>query len=189
MQGIVNAVFTLFHFNFCGTANLDHSNTAGQFRQAFLQLFTVIIRCCGFNLRTDLTATTFNRLFLTRAINDGCVFFGDVHCFSRAQHIQRNSFQLDAKIFGNHLTTGQDRKIFQHRFTAITKTRGFNSGDFQATTQLIHHQCSQCLAFHIFRNDQQRTAGLYNSFQQRQHWLQVCQLGFVQQDERIFHLY
>ncbi len=54
VQGVFNAGFLLFHFNFGTGANLDHCNAAGQLGQTLLQFFTVVVRGGFSNLRTDL---------------------------------------------------------------------------------------------------------------------------------------
>ncbi len=43
MLSIVNAVFTLFHFDFCVAADADDSNAADQLSKALLKLFAVIV--------------------------------------------------------------------------------------------------------------------------------------------------
>ena len=43
VEGVLDAILLFFHFYFCGAANTDHSNPAGELRQPFLQLFAVII--------------------------------------------------------------------------------------------------------------------------------------------------
>ena len=50
MKGIIHTVFLLFHGHFSCSANLDHGNTACQFRNAFLQFFLVVIRGGFFGL-------------------------------------------------------------------------------------------------------------------------------------------
>ena len=46
----------------------------------------------------------------------------------------------------------------ERALAAIAETRSFYCDDFQATTQTIYYKNTQCLAFHIFSNDQQRLA-------------------------------
>ncbi len=54
VQGVFNAGFLLFHFNFGASANLDHCNAAGQLGQTLLQFFTVVVRGSFGNLGADL---------------------------------------------------------------------------------------------------------------------------------------
>ncbi len=187
VQGIVNAVFAFFHFNFRCTANFNQGNTASQFGQTFLKFLTVIVRRSFFDLSFDLAAACIDVVFSAGTVNDRCFLFGDGHCFGSTQHIEGNAFQFDAQLFGDQLTAGEDRNVFEHGFTAITEARCFNSSDFQAAAQLVDNQSCQGFAFDIFSNDQERLTGLNNSFEDRQHRLQVGQFLFMQQDERAFH--
>ena len=92
VQRIIDAVFTLFHFHFRGTADFQHGNTAGQFRDTLLQLFTVIIGCGVFDLRADLRHTRLNVFFIASAVNNHRVIFGDIDALGRAQHIEGHIF-------------------------------------------------------------------------------------------------
>jgi hypothetical protein len=78
------------------------------------------------------------------------------------------TFELDAEIFADHLAAGQDRHVFEHRLAAVTKARRLDRGDFQAAAQFVDDERRQSLAFDIFGDDQQRLAGLNDSFEQRQ---------------------
>src|ERR1700756_4704405 len=53
------AFFFFFHFPFPRGPDLDHRHTAGEFRHAFLQLFTVVVRRGLFDLRLDLLDARF----------------------------------------------------------------------------------------------------------------------------------
>src|SRR3546814_14878668 len=53
VERIVDAVLAILHLDFRRAADLDDRNAAGELRQAFLQLFTVIVRRRGLDLRAD----------------------------------------------------------------------------------------------------------------------------------------
>ena len=95
-------------------------------------------------------------------------------------------FELDAEIFRDRLTTGQDREVFQHCLAAVAEARCLDGCDLEAATQLVDDESGECFAFDVFCDDQQRTRGLHDSFQDRQHGLQVGKLLLVDQDVRIF---
>ena len=54
--------------------------------------------------------------------------------------------ELDAEVFADHFATGQDRDVFEHRLTTITKARGLDGRDVQRATQLVDDQRCQRLA-------------------------------------------
>ena len=52
---------------FGGAANFDHCNAAGEFRQTFLQFFTIVVRCRFFDLLANLVGAAFDlRIFHQR---------------------------------------------------------------------------------------------------------------------------
>ena len=75
-----------------------------------------------------------------------------------------------------------DRDVFQHRLAAIAEAGRLHRGNLQPAAQLVHHQRGERLAFDVLGDDQQRTAGLRDRFQQRQQRLQAGQLLLMDQD-------
>jgi hypothetical protein len=120
--------------------------------------------------------------FLPAPFDDRGVFLLDQDLLGLAEHGERDVLELDAEVFADHLATGQDRDVFQHRLAAIAEARRLHGRDLQAAAQLVHHQGGQRLALDVLGDDQQRTAGLHDGFQQRQHRLQAGQLLLVDQD-------
>ncbi len=188
VQSVINAVLTLFHFNFGCTTNADHGNTTGQLGQTLLQFFLVVVGSCVFDLTADLSHAAFDVGLGTATVNDCGVFLGDRNALGCAEHVEGHVFQLDAEVFGNNCTTGQDSDVFQHGFTAVTEARSFYSSDLQATAQLVDNQRCKRFAFNVFSNDDQRLAGLNNGFEDRQHWLKRGELLLVKKDQRVIHL-
>ena len=188
MHGVINAVFLLFHFNFGRTTDTDHGNTASQLGQTLLQFLTVVIRGGVFDLLLDLANAGFDVGFLASTVNDGGLVLGNADFLGGAEHVEGDILELDAEVFGNQLTIGQDRHVFHHRLATITEARSLDGSNLEAATQLVDHEGSKCFAFNVFSDDQQRTAGLNNSFEDWQHGLQVREFFLVIQDEWIFQL-
>ncbi|CNU94829.1 Uncharacterised protein [Salmonella enterica subsp. enterica serovar Bovismorbificans] len=189
MQGIFNAGFLLFHFNFGRSANFDYRNAACQFRYALLQFFTIVVGGRFFNLLTDLSNTALDGSFFTHAINDGGGVFVDHNTFRLTQVFQGCFFQLHTDLFRDYGTAGQGSDILQHRLTTIAEARCFNRSHFHDATHGVHYQGSQRFAFNIFSDDQQRFACFCNGFQNRQHFADVGDFLISQQDERAFQFY
>jgi hypothetical protein len=61
-------------------------------------------------------------------------------------------------------------------------------GALQAATQLVDHKRRQRLTLNVFRNDQQRTAGLNHSLQKRKHGLKVRELGLIDENVRVLQV-
>ncbi len=111
IQSIINTVFLFFHFNFCCTTHADNSNTTSEFSKSFLQFLTVIVRSCFFDLSLDLIDASSNFRLLSSTINNGGVFFRNVHFLCTSKHIQSDIFKFNAHIFRNNLSGCQDCDI------------------------------------------------------------------------------
>ena len=92
VQSVVNAVLAFLHFNFGGTTDADNGNTASQFGQTLLQLFTVVVRGRVFDLRLDLGNPPRDVGLLAGAVDDRGVFLVDANPLGapacRGQHSQ-----------------------------------------------------------------------------------------------------
>ena len=86
--------------------------------------------------------------------------------------------ELDAEIFRDRLTAGQDGDVLQHGLAAIAEARRFHGCNFQAAAQLIDHKSCQRLAVDVLSHDQQGLTGLHYRFEQRQQFLKARQLLF-----------
>ncbi len=185
VESVIDAILALLDFNFRRAADLDDGNAASQLRQAFLQLFLVIVRGGVLDLLTDLLGAALDRVMVASAIDDDGVVLVDGDALGGAQHGERDAFQLDAQIFRDHFALGQDGDVFQHRLATIAKARRLDRSNLQAAAQLVDDQGRQRFAFNVFRDDQERPARLNDGFQDRKDRLQVRQLLFVDQDVRI----
>ena len=88
--------------------------------------------------------------------------------FGAAKILERDVFELDAQLFGDHLAVGENRDIFEHRFAPVAKSRGLDGDDFQRAADLVDHQSRQSFAFDLFGDDQQRFTGLGSGFKHRE---------------------
>ena len=188
MQCVFNAGLLLFHFHLGAGTDLDHRNTASQLGHALLQLLFVVVRGRVFDLTTDLANAGFDDLGVTGTVDDGGVLFGQNHALGVTQVFQSRAFQAQAHFFGDHSAASQNGDVFQHGFATVTKAWRLGSSHFDDAAHVVDDQSRQRFTFHVFCNHQQRTAGLGNSFQHRQHFADVGDLLVHQQDERVFEL-
>src|SRR5690606_28458572 len=185
VQGVFNAGFLLFHFDFGGSANANHGNTASQLGHALLQFFTVVVGSGLFDLNADLFHASFDVGAVASAVDDRGVFLGHFNALGLTQVVQSRFFQGHTGFFGDHGTASQDSDVFQHGFATIAKARSFNGGSLQNATDVVHNQSSLGFAFHVFSNDQQRTAGLGNLLQYGQQITDVGDFLVENQNKRI----
>ena len=130
-QGIFHAMLLLFELGFSGSANTDDGNAAGEFRQAFLEFFFIVVAGALIDLHSDLLDATLDLLRITLSANDGGVVFIGNDLFSFAQVLDGGGFKLAPGFFGDELPACQDGDILHHGLAAVAKAWGFDSQDVQ----------------------------------------------------------
>src|SRR5712675_517939 len=169
-------------------ADADHRDAAGQLGQTLLQLLTVVVRGGFLDLRLDLRNAGFDVGLLAGAVDDGGVLLVDHHLLGAAEHLQRDVLELDAEVFRDRRAAGQDRDVLQHRLAAVAEARGLDGCDLQPAAQTVDDEGGKRLALDVFRDDDERLAGLHHGFQKRKHFVEVGELLFVDQDVGIVEL-
>src|SRR3954453_2958893 len=182
MHCVIHAILALLDFDFGRAADADHRDAACELGQTLLQLLTVVVRGGLLDLRLDLRHARLDVGLLAGAVDDRGVFLVDHHLLGATEHGERDVLHLDAEIFRDRLTTGQNRDVLQHGLAAIAEARSLDGRDLQTTAQTVHDKRGQSLAFDVFRDDDQRLAGLHHGFAQRQQFVQVGELLLVDQD-------
>ncbi len=185
VQRVFHACFLFLHFDFGGSANLDHGNAAGQLGHALLQFFAVVVRGRFFDLDTHLLDACFDVFSRTCTVDDDGVFLADFDALGLAQFGQGDLFQGQADFFGDDLAAGQDSDVFQHGLATVAEARGLDGNGLQDAADVVDDQGRQRFAFDVFGDDDQRTASLGNLLQHRQQVTDVRDLLVAQQDERI----
>src|SRR5699024_3848242 len=170
------------HLDFGGRTNLDQRHTAGELGYAFLQLLAVVIGGGFLDLAANLLDARFDVVVGTGTIDDGGVFLRQLHLLGFTEVVQGDVFQRHAEVFGDYRAAGQNRHVFEHGLAPITEARGLGGRDLDDATHGVDHQGSQRFAFDVFGDDHQRTVGLGNALQQRQHVANVGDLLVVQQN-------
>src|SRR5450631_505490 len=187
MHRVINAILALLDFGFSGAADADHRDAARELRKTFLQLLAVVVRGGFLDLRLDLRHARFDVGLLAGAAHDRGVLLFDHHLLGATKHGERDVLHLDAEIFRDRLTAGQNRDVLQHRLAAIAEARSLDGCDLEATAQTVDDECGKRLAFDVFRDNHKRLAALHYGFQQRKQFIQLRELLFVDEDVRIFH--
>src|SRR5438552_3284127 len=187
MHRVIHAILALLHLDFGRAADADHGYAAREFGQTLLQLLTVVVRGGFLDLRLDLLNARLDVGPLAGAADDCCVFLVDHHLLGAAEHLQGDVLQLDAEIFRDRLTTGQNRDVLQHGLAAVAEARSLDGSNLQTTTQTVDDESGESFAFDVFRDDDQRLAGLHHGFEQRQQLVQRGELLLVDQDVGVVH--
>src|ERR1043166_3896006 len=127
MKSVFDAGLFLLHLDLGGSTHVDDGDASGELGQAFLELFAVVI-CRGlFDLTAELIdAASDGGGLAVPGYNRGAFLIHD-DGFGGAKVFQADGFEFDAKVFREALAPGEDRDVFQHRLSAITEARRFDS--------------------------------------------------------------
>src|SRR5258707_3783762 len=182
MHRVINAIPALPHLDFSCAADADHRDAARELGQALLQLLTVVVRGGFLDLRLDLVDPCLDVGLLASAADDRRILLVDHHLLGATEHGERDVLHLDAEIFRDRLTTGQNCDVLQHGLAAIAEAGSLDGCDLQAAAQTVDDESGESLAFDLFRNNYKRLAALNNGFQQRKQFIQLRQLLFIDED-------
>src|ERR1700730_13886710 len=187
MHRVINAIPALPHLDLGCAADADHRDAARELGQTLLQLLAVVVRGGLLDLCLDLLNARLDVGLLAGAADDRSILLVDHHLLGTAEHGERDVLELDAEVFRDRLAAGQDRDVLQHGLAAIAEARSLDGGNLQPTTQTVDDQGGQSLAFDVFSDDHERLAGLHDSFQERQQFVQAGKLLLVDENIDIFH--
>src|SRR5262249_20961878 len=185
---VIDAILSLLHLGLGRAADADYSNAARELGQPLLQLFAVVVGGGLLDLRLDLGNACLNVGLLACTVDDRRVLLIDHDFLGAAKHVDGDVLELDAEVFTDRLPTGQDGDVLQHGLAAIAEPGRLHRRDLQAAAQLVDDERGKRLAFDVLGHDEQRLAGLYDRFKQRQQLLQGRQFLLVDEDVGVFHL-
>src|SRR5690349_15697271 len=185
VKRVVDAILALLHLDLGRAADLDHRDAARELGQALLELLAVIVAGRALDLLANGLGTGLDRVMAASAVDNRRVVLVDRDPLGRPEHRRRDVLELDAEILADHLATGEDRDILEHRLPAIAEARSLNGRDLEAAAQLVDDQGRQRLALDVLGDDQQRTTRLNNGLEDRKHGLQVAELLLVDEDVRV----
>jgi hypothetical protein len=188
VQRVIDAILALLHLGLGGTADPDDRNAAGELGQPLLQLLAVVVGRGVLDLGLDLVDAALDALLLAGTVDDRGVLLLDAHLAGAAEHVEGHVLELDAEVFRDHLATGQDGDVLEHRLATIAEARRLDGRDLQAAAQLVDDERGKRLALDVLGHDQQRLARLDDLLEHRQHRLEVGQLLLVQQDVGVLEL-
>src|SRR6266487_1821291 len=187
MHRVIHAILAFPHLDLGRAADADHRDAARELGQTLLQLLTVVVRGGFIDLRLDLGNAGLDVGLFSGAADDRGVFLVDHHLLGATEHLQRDVLELDAEIFRDRLTTGQNGDVLQHGLAAIAEARSLDGGNLEAATQTVDDEGGESFAFDVFRDNDERLAGLNHGFKQRKQFVQAGELLLVDQDVGIVH--
>ena len=185
MQGVFHASLLFLHFDLGSGTDLNEGYTASELGNAFLKLFTIVVARSGFDLLTDLGDTAFDSLSVAGAVNDRRGFLGDFNALGRTQLFEGCLFEREAEVRRDDRCAREHSDVFAHGLAAVAEARSLDSHNLEDAADGVHHEGGESFTVNVFSDDQQRTRGLGNLFENRQEFTDVAHLLVVDQDEGI----
>src|SRR5271165_4178263 len=114
VHGVFHASLLFFQLGFGGRADFNNGDSADELSQAFLEFFPVVIGGGFVDLHAQLANATFNLRRFAGTSNDGGVVLVDGDFLGAAEILELQAFELDAEVFGDGFSAGEDGDVFEH---------------------------------------------------------------------------
>jgi hypothetical protein len=111
VKGVLDASLLLLHLRLSGGADLDDSDTTDELGETLLQLLTVVVAARFGDLSADLLDAGVDVGLFAAAVDDRGVVLVNFDSLGAPEILDRQVLELEAKILGNRLTAGEDRKV------------------------------------------------------------------------------
>src|SRR5207248_484435 len=105
--------------------------TAGQFREALLELLAVVIRGVALDLVLEGFDAALDAFFVAGAFDDRGVVFIDANLLGATELTELDVFELDAEFFEDRGAAGDDGDVFEHRLATIAEPGGLHGAHLE----------------------------------------------------------
>src|SRR6516164_3423855 len=188
VQRVLDAGLLLLHLDLGGSSHLDHRDTAGELRDAFLQLLLVVIGGGLLGLLADRLDARLDVGGLAGAVDDRGVLLLDHDLLRLAEVVHGRLLERQADLIGDDRAAGENGDVLQHGLAAIAEARRLDAGHLEDAADVVDDQRRQRLTLDVLGDDHQRTSRLRHALEQRQQLADVGDLLVDQQDHRLFQL-
>ena len=183
---VFEEVFAFFQLRFGRRADVDASDAAGQFREAFLELFFVVRAGRRFDFGANLRDASFDFVFFAAAVDDRRRIAGNDDFLRFAEVGDFDRVELDAEVFIDGGRAGQDGDIAEHRLAAFAVTRRFDRANLEDAAHLVDDERRERFAFDVFGDDEERLALFADRFEERNQRFDRRNFFFEDENERVF---
>src|SRR5262249_47641527 len=123
LQRVLDAVLLLLHLGLGRSADLDHSDAAGQLREALLELLAVEVGVGVLDLGLQLLDPALDGLGVAGTVDDRRRVLVDDDAACAAELRELRVLELEAHLLGDHLAAGEDRDVLEHPLAAAAAAR------------------------------------------------------------------
>src|SRR5690606_4013466 len=155
VERVLDARLLLLHLGFGGGADIDDGDTAGELREALLQLLTVVVAGGFLDLAADLVDAALDLGALARALDDRGVLLVHDDALGAAEVLDLEVLKLDAEVLGDAAAAGEDRDVLEHGLAAVTEAGGLDGADVQHAAQLVDDEGRERLALDLLGDHEQ----------------------------------
>src|SRR6185437_3426203 len=104
------------------------------------KFLAIVVGRSLFNLCAQSLDPSFDVTLFAGTFDDGRVVLVDCDLLGLAEVVKLHVLELDSQVLADHLATGKDRNVFEHRLPTIAKAGSLNGRDIQRATKLVDHQ-------------------------------------------------
>src|SRR5690606_9836775 len=144
-DGVLDAVLALLELDLSRSARLDDGDATGELGQTLLELLAVVVAVGVLDLATDLGHATLDLVGLTGTLDDGRLVLGDDDLACTTEQVERRVLELEPDLFGDDLTTGEDRDVLQLRLAAVAEAGSLDGSRLEDAADLVQHESRQRL--------------------------------------------
>src|SRR5690606_8581115 len=159
-DGVLDAVLALLELDLGRGTRLDDGHAASELGEALLELLAVVVAVGVLDLATDLGHATLDLRGVTGTLDDGGLVLGDDDLAGTAEQVERGVLELEADLFGDDLTTGEDRDVLQLGLAAVAEAGSLDGGRLEDAADLVEHESRERLTLDVLSDDDELLAVL-----------------------------
>src|ERR1019366_562719 len=185
VQCVLDAGLLLLHLGLGRSADLDDRDAADELREALLQLLAIVVARRRLDLLADLFDAALDGRLVARAVDDRAVVLVERDTLRATEVADRHVLELEAELFRDDLTAGQDGDVLQHLLAAITEARRLRRGAVERATKLVDDERRERLALDVLGDDEQRLLAARDRLEHGEEILHVGDLLLADEDVRV----
>jgi hypothetical protein len=186
VECVFDAGFTFLHFGFGCSAHVDDGDAAGEFSEAFLEFFAVVVGGGFLDLAADLIDAALDFGGFAVAFDDGGILLIDDDGLSAAEVLEAEVFEFDTEVFGDAAAAGEDSDILEHGFATIAEAWGFDGAAVEGAAEFIDDEGGEGFAFDLFGDDEEGFTAFGDFLEDGEEILEVTDFFLVDEDVSLF---
>src|SRR2546428_5960060 len=135
-ERVLDAVLLLLELHLGGRADLDDGDAAGELRETLLELLLIEVAGGLLDLRLDLLDAPHDLVLLPVALDERRLVLVRRDAACATQVLDRRRVELAAGLFGDDLTAGEDRNVFEHGLAAVAEAPRLHAQDVERAAPL-----------------------------------------------------